>query len=83
MKTTKEITELKKETNRLVVEKVHLFSCRGKMEEAITDSCQYIHESIAELDAVAKAKRLREVIAQLQQDNSILNALVYLDTPPK
>ena len=36
-----------------------------------------------ELDAVAKEKWLGEVIAQLQQDNIILNALVYQDTPPE
>ena len=44
---------------------------------------QYIHESTTELDAVAKTKRLREFIVQLQQDNNILNALVYQDTPPE
>ena len=44
---------------------------------------QYIHESTMELDAVAKAKWHREVIAQLQLDNNLLNAMVYADTPPE
>ena len=58
-----EITELKKETNCLVIEKVQLFMTQGQVEEAITNAFQYIHKSTTELDAVAKAKRLGEVIA--------------------
>ena len=54
MKVEEEITELKKETGRLVIEKVHLFVSRGQVEEAITDACRYIHESTMELDAVEK-----------------------------
>ena len=47
------------------------------------DACQHIHERTIELDAVAKEKQLGKVIMQLQQDNIILNSLVYPDTPPE
>ena len=47
------------------------------------DACQYIREITAELDAVVKEKQLGEVIAQLQLDKNILNALIYPDTPPE
>ena len=61
-KTTVEITELKKETGLLFIKKPQLFSSRGEVEEAIAKAYQHIHESMAKLDIVAKAKRLREVI---------------------
>ena len=82
-KTAEEITELKKETDRLVIEKDQLVSSREQVEGAITDSFQYIHENLTDLDAVAKAKRLGEVIAKILLDNNLLNAMVYPDTPPK
>ena len=56
MKAAEEITELKKETDHLVIEKVQLFTIQGQVEEAIMNSFQYIHERMMELDAVAKAK---------------------------
>ena len=77
-----EITELKKETDCLVIEKVQLFTSQGQVEEAITNAFQHIHESTMELDAVTKAKRLGEFIVQLQLENSLLNAMVYPDTLP-
>ena len=82
-KSAAEITALKKETDCLVVEKAQLVSSRGEVEEAVDVACQHIHESTTKLDAAAKAKRLGEVIMELQIDNSLLNALVYLDTPPE
>ena len=39
VKMTEEITKLNKETNRLVIEKVQLFSSHGEVEEAITEVC--------------------------------------------
>ena len=81
--TAVEITELKKETDRLVIEKLKLFTSQGQAEKAITNSCQYIHEITTDLDAVGKAKRLGEFIAQLQLDHIILNSMVHPETPPE
>ena len=63
MKTSVEITEMKKKTDRLVIEKAQIFSNQGQVEEAVTNSCQYIHEITIELDVVAKVKRIGEFIA--------------------
>ena len=49
----------------------------------VSNVCQRIGEITAELDVVAKAKHSGKVVVQLQQDNNILNALVYFDTVPE
>ena len=55
VKTSKDITELKKETDHLIVEKEHLFDNRVELEVAVADSSQYVLESTADLDVVARA----------------------------
>ena len=40
-------------------------------------------EAVADEDAKSKVQRLGMVIAQLEHDNNILNALIHLDTPPE
>ena len=64
-KTVEEITQLEKETNRLIVKKEHLFDSRVGLEGAIVDANQYILESTTELDTVSRAKILGVVILQL------------------
>ena len=56
VKSVTEITKLKKEQDRLVVEKAHLFYSKVKLEATVVDSCQYVSKSTAELDAVARAQ---------------------------
>ena len=82
-KSTKEIEEFKKEQDRLVVEKVHLWDNRVRLEEVVSDACQHVFESTEELDVLGKAMWLGVVIAQLKRDNVDLQALVHPDTPPE
>ena len=42
-KSAKEIKELKKEQDRLVAEKVHLWGSRVILEEALVDACQHVY----------------------------------------
>ena len=56
VKSTKEITELKKEQYRLVIEKAHLWDSRVKLEEEVTESYHHVLESTTEMDAVEKAQ---------------------------
>ena len=83
MRNGEEIMELKKEIDQLVVQKSHLFNSRVQVEEEFVNAYKYIGEKNAALDAVMKEKRIGEIIVQLQQNNNILNALVYPNTPPK
>ena len=80
-KTIEEITELKKETNRLIVEKAHLFDSWVQVEVVVADACKHVNENTTKLDAVMRDKWLGEIIVQLQKDNNILNALFYPNTP--
>ena len=82
-KATEEITELKKAQDYLIIEKAQLCASVGKVEQAVDEACQHIFENTTELTAFAKAKRLGEVISQLQDTNLLLNALVHLETPPE
>ena len=72
---------MKKETDRLIVKKAHIFYSQVPVEEEIVDSCKNTGENTTKLDVVAKAKLLGEIIVQLQKDKNILNSLVYLDIP--
>ena len=60
--TAEEIINLKKQTDHLIFENAQLVLSRGKVEAFIDESCQHIYESMAELDAVSKAKRLGKFI---------------------
>ena len=62
MKTIEEITELKKETDWIVIEKGHLFSNWVEVQDAIADACQHICESTVKLDVIVKDERLGEFI---------------------
>ena len=53
-KVAKEITTLKKGTDRLVIEKEQIFSRRGEVKEVIAKACQHTHERTVELDDVTK-----------------------------
>ena len=83
MKTTEEITELKKEIDHLVVEKAHLFDSWVKLEATVVDSCKHVLESTTKPDAVAREKWLGDVIVQSKSVNNILEALIHRSTPPK
>ena len=61
-KAADEITELKKVQDRLIFEKA--------VKQAVDEAYQCIYESKMELTIVAKAKRLGEVISQLQLTNN-------------
>ena len=60
--TAEEITELKKETDHLIVEKDHLFDIRVQVEAAVVDTCKHVDENVVELYVVKKTKRLGEII---------------------
>ena len=66
MENSKAIEELKKEQDRLVDEKAHLWEIRVWLEEAVFDSCQHVCETTTELDTVEREKQLGAVITQLQ-----------------
>ena len=53
------------------------------MENVISEVCQQVPGHVANEDAKEKVQYLRRIIAQLECDNNILNALVHLDTPPE
>ena len=54
-KSTKEIEELQKEQDHLLVKKAHIQDCRVRLEEEVSDACHHILKSIAEPNAMAKA----------------------------
>ena len=56
VKSVTEITKLKKEKDRLVVEKAHLFASRVQLKVSVTNACQYVLESTTELVVVARAQ---------------------------
>ena len=82
-KATNKITELKKEQDHLIVEKAQLYASCSEVEKAVDEACQHIYEIMMKRTAVSKAKRLVEVIAQLQLTNNLLNSLGYPNTPPE
>ena len=82
-KSIDEITELKKEQDCLILEKVQLCASCSEVEKAVEEAYRHIYERTMAITAVAKAKRLGEVISQLQLTNNLLNSLVYPDMPPE
>ena len=82
-KSIDEITELKKEQDRLIIEKGKLCASCREVEQVVDDAYQHIYQSMTELTVIAKAKRLGEVHSQLQLTNNLLNSLVYPDMPPE
>ena len=56
------IEEFKKEKDRLVVEKVHLWDNILRLEDVVSDAFQHVFESMEELDALVKAAWLGPVI---------------------
>ena len=64
-KTAEEITDLKKETDHIIVEKAHLSNSQVQVEVVVVDSCQYVLESTTKLDVVDRAQRLGAIISQL------------------
>ena len=46
--------ELKKEQDRLVIEKEHLWDSRIKLEMIVVDSCQYVLESTMKMDVLTR-----------------------------
>ena len=61
-KIAEEIIDLKKKTDRLIVENAQLVATRGEVEVVVDEPYQHIYESTTELDAVTKSKQLGEVI---------------------
>ena len=59
----KTIGEFKKEWDRLVVEKVHLWDNIVRLEDVVSDAFQHVFESMVELDVLAKATWLGAIIA--------------------
>ena len=60
----------------LIIEQEHLCAICSEVEKAITEACQHIFYSMAELTLVIKDKWLGETIVQLQDTNILLNDLV-------
>ena len=82
-KSSKEIEELKKEQDRLVIEKAQHWDRRVQLENVISKVCQWVPEAVANEDAEAKVQQLGIIIVQLEHKKNTLNALVHLDTPPE
>ena len=82
-KSIKEIEELKKEQARLVVEKEQFWDHKVQFENIISEVCQRVSKVVVDEDAESKVQQLGTVIAQLERDINILNALVYPNTLPK
>ena len=53
------------------------------LKEVVFEACQHVPKNTVELDAVKRAKQLRAVIVQLQQDNEELTSMVHPETPPQ
>ena len=82
-KIAEEIDDLKKQIECLIVKNTQLIMGRDKVEAGFDEACKHVYENIEELDAVAKAKQLGEVIVQLQLTNNLLNSMVYLEMAPE
>ena len=54
----KEIEELRKEQDRLTMEKAQLWDCRVRLEHEFFISCQEVPEITADMDAEEKEKKL-------------------------
>ena len=66
-----------------MVEKAQLWDRRVQLEKVIFEVCEWVPEATKDEDIESKVQRLGMVIAQLEHDNNILNALIHLDTPPE
>ena len=73
---------LKKEQDRLIVEKAQLWENKVCLEKVVSVACQQVPENTEEMDAEAKAEWLGAVIRQLKHGNDDLHALVNPGTPP-
>ena len=80
-KSAKEIEKLKKDQDRLVVEKAQIWDHRVQLENVISEVCQRVSKVVVNEDAESKVQQIGTIIMQLQCDNNILNALLHLDTP--
>ena len=54
-----------------------------ELEATVAEAYQHVMESIIELDAVAKVKKLGAVIEQIPSKTSILDALIHPSIPPE
>ena len=82
-KSTKEIEELNKEHDQLLVEKEQLWDNIVQLENVISQVYERVPEVATDEDTEAKVQRLGMIIAQLEHNNNILNALVHLETLPR
>ena len=70
-KSTVEITELKKKQDRLLVEKAQLWDHKVRLEDDVSDACQYVHESTTKLDSVEREKHQRSVFTIIEEGSRI------------
>ena len=80
-KDANEIMELKKVQDHLIIEQVQMCARCGKFKQAVSKYHQHISENTTELTPVKKAKRLEQIIVQLQDNNLMLQAMVQPMTP--
>ena len=78
-----EIVELKKEQVMFIIEKVQLWDTRARLEKVVSDTYQEVLVMEEDLDVLAKAQKLGQIVPGFKKDIVYLEVLLNPSMLPK